>query len=313
MHVSRIDLNLFIVFEAIYSEGSITRAAEVLHLTQPAISHALARLRDVLSDDLFIRTARGMRPTPYADQLIGTVRQSLNHLQRGLQQSVEFTPGRLNTQFRLSIRDMFEALLLPELIRRCRHDAPEVTFSCVRVPREQLVHDLASGRVDVAADILLSHDDSIVHEKLSEDHLVCLLRKGHPASEREWTLGEMLKWPHALVSSREHGPGYEDVQLSRHGLQRKIGLRTPHFFGAALVVAQSDLVLCAPQRFAEILRRRLGLEVRPFPMTLGALELYLYWHHSMDQEPAHRWLREQVKQAMGNISGQNSPDLVVKD
>ncbi|OZG74562.1 LysR family transcriptional regulator [Hahella sp. CCB-MM4] len=301
MHISRIDLNLFVVFEAIYSEGSITRAAEVLHLTQPAVSHALGRLREVLSDDLFIRTAKGMRPTPYADQLIGTVRQSLNQLQRGLQQSVEFSPERLNTQFRLSVRDMFEALLLPELIRNCRHAAPEVTFSCTRVPREQLLHDLASGRVDVAADILLGHDESIVHEKLSQDHQVCLLRKEHPALNRDWSLAEMLKWPHALVSSREHGPGYEDVQLSRHGLQRKIGLRTPHFFSAALVVAQSDLVLCAPQRFAEILHRRLGLVIKPFPMTLAPLELYLYWHHSLDQEPAHRWLREQVKQAMGNI------------
>ena len=299
MHISRIDLNLFVVFDAIYSEGSITRAAEVLHLTQPAVSHALGRLREVLSDELFIRSARGMRPTPYADQLIGTVRQSLNQLQRGLQQSVEFTPSRLNTQFRLNIRDMFEVLLMPELIRCCRRYAPEVTFSCIRVPREQLIHDLASGRVDLAAEILLNHDESIVRRKVSEDRLVCLLRTGHPALEKDWTLAEMLRWPHVLVSTREHGPGYEDVQLSRHGLQRQIGLRTPHFFSAALVVAQSDLLVCAPERFANILSRRLGLMVKPFPMTLAPLELYLYWHYSVDQEPAHRWLREQVINAMG--------------
>ncbi len=301
MHISRIDLNLFVVFDAIYSEGSITRAAEVLHLTQPAVSHALGRLREVLSDELFIRSARGMRPTPYADQLIGTVRQSLNQLQRGLQQSVEFSPSRLNTQFRLNIRDMFEVLMMPELIRRCRRHAPDVTFSCVRVPREQLIHDLASGRVDLAAEILLNHDESIVHQKVSEDRLVCLLRAEHPALEKDWTLAEMLHWPHVLVSAREHGPGYEDVQLSRHGLQRKIGLRTPHFFAAALVVAQSDLLFCAPERFANILSRQLGLVIKPFPMTLAPLELYLYWHHSMDQEPAHRWLREQVIHAMGGI------------
>ncbi|WLQ13468.1 LysR family transcriptional regulator [Hahella aquimaris] len=298
MHINRIDLNLFVVFDAIYSEGGITRASEVLHLTQPAVSHALNRLREALGDELFIRSSRGMTPTPYAHQLIGTVRQALNQLQRGLQQGQEFAPAQLETSFRLCVRDLFDVLLLPALIKNCRAIAPKVVFNCLRTPREQILHDLASGRIDLAADVLISHDDSICHEKLFEDRLSCLLRKDHPALADEWNLAEMLRWPHVQVSSREHGPGYEDIQLSRHGLQRKLGLRTPNFYGAALTAANSDLILCAPEQVARRLTQTIPLQVMPFPLTLPPLETYLYWHRSTDREPAHIWLREQTQEAL---------------
>lgn len=300
MHISRIDLNLFVVFEAIYTEGSITRAAEVLHLTQPAVSHALSRLRETLGDDLFVRSSRGMRPTPFAKQLIGTVRQSLGQLQRGLQQSHEFQPDQLNTTFRLYLRDLFEVLLLPELIASSKSQAPNVIFNCLRVPREQIQHDLASGRIDLAVDVLMSHDSDIKHEKLSGDRLVCLMRNQHPLLQTEWGLAEMLNWPHILVSSREHGPGFEDIQLSRHGLERQIGLRVPQYFGAALVLCRSNMLLCAPEQLARLLTVNLPLACRPFPITLSEFEVYLYWHHSVDQEPAHQWLRQLVKQTCFN-------------
>src|SRR5690606_3029651 len=115
MHLSRIDLNLFVVFEAIYSEGSITRASEVLHLTQPAVSHALARLRETLKDELFIRTRRGMTPTPLAQQIIGSVREALQRLQITVQENREFDASQLQKTFRLSLRDIFEVMLLPSL------------------------------------------------------------------------------------------------------------------------------------------------------------------------------------------------------
>jgi DNA-binding transcriptional LysR family regulator len=302
MHNIKIDLNLFIVFEAIYSEASITRAAEVLHLTQPAVSHALNRLRDALGDDLFLRTSKGMRPTPYAKQLIGTVRQSLGQLQRGLQTGRIFEPGQLTTVFRLCLRELFEVMLLPELVNQCRLLAPAVSFNCLRVPRHQIQHDLASGRIDLAADVLMSHDADIKHKKLSGDHFVCLLRSQHPALKAAWNVAEMLAWPHILVSSREHGQGFEDIQLARHGLERRIGLRVPQYLGAGLVLTQSDMLLCAPARFATVLTELLPLTCKPFPVDLAELEIYLYWHHSVDKEPAHQWLRELVEKVWLNIA-----------
>lgn len=300
MHIGKFDLNLLVVFDAIYSEGSITRAAEVLHLTQPAVSHALSRLRESVDDELFIRTARGMRPTPYASALIGPVRQALAQLQRGLYQGKTFQPRELATTFRLSVRELFEAFLLPDLIQSSLTQAPNITYNCLRVPREQIFHELASGRVDLAVDVLSNADDNIYQRPLLEDQLVCLLRPQHPALGKTWNLSEMLAWPHAMVSSREHGPGFEDLQLSRHGLQRKIGLRTSHFFSAALVIAQTDLILCAPARFAHLLRERFGLSVKAMPITLPKLELYLYWHQNTHLDPAHRWLRQELVHLVEN-------------
>ena len=293
-NISRLDLNLFPVFEAIYREGNLSRAAEVLHLTQPAVSHALARLRDALDDPLFVRRGRNMVPTPRARQLIGPVRQALTTLHTGVEQSRHFDPGRLQRTFRISLRDLFEVMVLPHLMQRLREQAPGVTLSVVRTPRQQIEHDLATGRVDFAADAWFNPGSAIAHVPISDDRLVCLMRPGHPALSGEWSLGTMLRWPHVLVSSREQGGGYEDVQLARHGLSRTVALRTPHYFSAALVVAQSELMLCAPARFARLLRRAVALDERPFPLTLPPLEVFLYWHRLHDTDPAHQWLREQI-------------------
>ena len=298
MHLSRIDLNLFVVFEAIYSEGSITRAAEVLHLTQPAVSHALARLRETLKDDVFVRTQRGMAPTPLAQQMIGSVREALQRLQLTVQENRSFEPSELQKTFRLGMRELFEVMVLPRLSKEVGRLAPQVELNCLRVARQEIAHDLASARLDVVADVLISHDDSICHQKLREDHLVCLLRPDHPLAQQGLSLESYLTLRHVLVSSRERGPGYEDIELSRHGLSRNIGLRTPHYYAAALVVAETDMVLTVPASFAEVLCRQVALQLHEFPIPLPPLEVYLYWHRNFDRDPANRWLREQILAAV---------------
>ncbi|MCP5161183.1 MAG: LysR family transcriptional regulator [Hahellaceae bacterium] len=294
MNLSRIDLNLFVVFDAIYTEGSLTRASEVLHLTQPAVSHALARLRDTLGDELFIRAKRGVSPTPLAQQLIVPVRESLQRLQTTLQVHREFEPQELQRVFRLSLRDIFEVMLLPALTAELAQQAPGVNLICMRVGRDALAHDLATGRIDLAAEVLITHDDSICHEKLQDDRLVCLIREHHPRQD-SLTLEGYLELKHVLVSSRERGPGYEDIELSRHGLSRHIGLRTQHYYAAALVASQTDMVLTVPHRFARILQHNAPLQIREFPLPLAPMEVYLYWHRNLDSDPANRWLREKIK------------------
>src|SRR5690606_19774169 len=168
MHLSRIDLNLFVVFEAIYSEGSITRAAQVLHLTQPAVSHALARLRDTLQDELFVRSQRGMTPTPLAQQIIGPVRASLQGLQTAVQENGEVAAKRLDETFRLSLPDIFACTPLPRPTRAIKPLAPLVELTGLRGERCELQQGLARGHLDLAADVLISHEDSICHPKLKE-------------------------------------------------------------------------------------------------------------------------------------------------
>ncbi|RMF18387.1 MAG: LysR family transcriptional regulator [Gammaproteobacteria bacterium] len=216
-------------------------------------------------------------------------------LQTGIGESRVFDPARLNRTFRISLRDLFEVMVVPSLVARLRSTAPDVSLNVVRTPRQQIEHDLMSGRIDFAADAWFNPAPAIAHTKISEDHLVCLMRPEHPlGSDADWSLNGLLAWPHVLVSSRETGGGYEDVQLARHGLSRRVALRTPHYFSAALVVAQSDMILCAPARFARVLRRAVALVERPFPLTLPPLEVFLYWLKLHDTDPAHLWLREQM-------------------
>ncbi len=294
----RLDLNLFPVFEAIYREGSITAAADALHLTQPAVSHALARLRTALDDELFQRSRRGVRPTAMANQLIGPVRLALAQLQQGVDTSRHFEPGRLQETFRLSLRDMMEALLMPPLVQRCQAEAPEVRFNCLSISREKLVHELASGRIDLAADAWVAHDDSVIHEKVLEDDLVCLLRSEHPALSEAWDMQALLAWPHIQVSSREQGLGLEDQILARRGLRRRVQVRSAHYFSAAMMVASSDLLLSLPRSFALPISRELGLVMRPFPEASARLEYFLYWHRDQDSSPALAWLKQNLLQTI---------------
>lgn len=305
ININRIDLNLFLVFEAIYREGSLTGAAEVLHLTQPAVSHALGRLRQSLGDDLFQRTGRGVKPTVVANQLIGPVRLAIAHLQQGIQASQHFDPSTLHQNFRLSLRDMMEAMLMPSLVARCQQEAPDVTFNCLSVSREAIVHDLSSGRIDLAADAWIPHDDSVMHERILEDDLACVLRHGHPALSEEWSLATLLKWPHIQVSSREHGQGLEDILLARHGLKRRIGVRSAHYFGSAQMVCHSNLLLCLPTSFAQSLCQSFPLVQRPFPMTTARLDYFLYWHRDQAHSPALGWLRSMVLELLSGAVTRN--------
>ena len=298
-NIDRFDLNLLTVFVAIYSEGSITAAANTLHLSQSAISHALNRLREQLGDELFQRSGRIMSPTPAAEQLIGPIRQALVQIQQGLvactQQEGLDLKG-LTTRFRLCVRDSFEGLVLPELVAICSRLAPQASFASMRTPREQVLHDLRSGRIDLAIDILLPHDDQIQHVELLSDDWVCVISAAHPLLAEEWTLAGVLKYRHVMVSSREHGAGFEDTQLARHGLRREVALRTSNYLAAVQTVAATNYIICAPLRLAAALVAPIAgsVVVKPFPIQIPPLELYLYWHRRAEHDRAHVWLREQI-------------------
>jgi DNA-binding transcriptional LysR family regulator len=294
MHISRIDLNLLVVLDAIYTEGGITRAAEKLHLTQPAISHSLGRLRELFKDELFAREGRAMVPTPLARNLIGPVRDALRKLEVTLNELEAFDPASTQKRFNIAVRDVFESTLLPPLLRRVGRAAPSVDVAAVQVGRREIESELAAGTLDAALDVLLPLSDQVRHRRISLDRQVVVARKGHPAVRRGLTLATYLKQHHVLVSSRRSGPGLEDVELSRQGLSRRIRLRCQHYFAACRVVSQTDLVLTMPGTYARIANKQFGNQVLPLPLEMPPLDAYLYWHAGVDNEPANRWLREQV-------------------
>ena len=298
MHISKVDLNLFIVFEAIYAEGSITRASLKMNLTQPAISHALNRLRQLFDDPLFERQGHVMVPTPLARSIIDPVRQSLRGFEVTLNGVERFDAASSERSFSLALRDVLEASVLPPLMARVAREAPAVGLNTLQVGRRELESELAAGTLDAAIDILLPLPNDIRRTLLATDRTVVLVRRDHPLVNGKLDLDAYLKLEHIQTSSRRRGPGLEDFELSRLGLQRRIRLRCQHYFAACRVASQSDLALTMPERLARVVNQQFGNQILPFPLQMPSLDIYLYWHANVDNDPASLWLRGQINDAM---------------
>ena len=289
------DLNLFVVLEAIYREGNITRAGHQLNLTQPAISHALKRLRELLRDPLFVRQGPHMVPTPFTRNMIDEVRQALQLLEMNLHESRSFVPEHARRSFHLSLWEYTESLILPPLVQRLLLTAPGMTISTSRVKRRELEAELARGSVDLAIEIPMTMSDRIRKKALLREPFVVMARKSHPAIKDKLDLDTYLTQRHVQVSSRRHGPSLVDIELSRRGLSREVFLRIQNNCAASRVVNQTDMLLTLPERQARLVNLSSLNRVYPFPLSEPHLEAHLYWHESAENDPANRWLRHEIE------------------
>ncbi|EQM75561.1 LysR family transcriptional regulator [Stutzerimonas stutzeri] len=302
MNLNKVDLNLFIVFDAIYTEANLTRAGQIVGITQPAVSNALARLRETFNDPLFVRTAQGMVPTPMAQNIIGPVRNALQLLRVSVQESRTFNPLQANKTFRISMTDLTEAVVLPPLFQRLRRLAPNVKIESMLAKRRETTKELAAGRLDFAMDAPLNTDPQVRHVKLLEDRYVCAMRRGHPLAKDKLSVEEYLSLSHIHISSRRSGLGMVDLALGKMGQQRKIALRSQHYMMATQVIQQTDMAVTVPERFA----RRHDLHQIPLPVDIPPLETHIYWHESTDQDPANRWMREQMIEIAQQVTAQQA-------
>jgi len=298
----KIDLNLFVVFDAIYCEGNITKAASALHLSQPAVSHALGKLRRHFDDHLFIRQGNEMQPTPVAKNVIADVRESLQKLQVCLAQSRQFEPSTSKKIFTLALHGSLEATYLPVLMQRLNKEAPHINLiSNKRANRTELEHILASGSIDLAMDILLPVSDNILQSQLQQEEFVVIARKDHPCMQKQLNMDTYLAQNHVLVSTRSTGPGLEDFELARLGYHRKIGLRCQHSFPACRVLLTSDMILTLPKSAALMYSEIFDLTISPLPVPLPKSDAHVYWHVNVDKDPANKWLRNKIIMASKNI------------
>jgi DNA-binding transcriptional LysR family regulator len=298
----KIDLNLFVVFEAIYCEGNITKAASALNLSQPAVSHSLSKLRDHFDDPLFVRQGNEMRPTAVANNVVADVRESLHQLQVCLAKSRQFEPLTSRKHFTVSLHGALEPSYLPPLMKILTQQAPRIQLqSSRRVKRTELENKLASGDIDLAIDAMVPVNDNILHTKLEESKFVVLARKNHPHIKSTLDLACYLEQDHVLVSTRSTGPSLEDFELARLGAQRKIGLRCQNTFSACRVIADNNMLLTLTESSAKMYGKLLDLVIYPLPAELPALDVHLYWHINVDIDPANKWLRDKIIVTAGNI------------
>lgn len=307
MHVRGIDLNLLVVLDTILTEGGITRAAHKLNLTQPAISHALGRLREVFGDPLFVRDGRTMRPTPIARSLAEPVRRALRGLELSLTEIESFDPATSQRRFTIGVRDVLEATLLPPLMRAIQRVAPQVEIAALMVPRSELEAELAAGRIDAALDVRFPMSEGVRRLHIAEEAIVVVARKRHPVVKKGLDLDTFLGQEHIVVSSRRAGAGPVDQELTRLGLTRKVRLRCQHYFAACRVVAMTNLILAMPEHYAAIANKRLPNQIVPLPLEMPPLDAWLYWHSDVDRDPANRWLRELLVNVFRPPGGARAP------
>ncbi|QSP96342.1 LysR family transcriptional regulator [Marinobacter salinisoli] len=294
MALNRLDLNLLHVFDTIYREGSLTRAAQALNLTQPAVSHSLSRLRDHFDDPLFTRQGHQMVPTPLARRFRDSMRPGLTQIQTAVNQFHAFDPANHRKTYALGLRDILESTFLPPLMQRLE-PFRELEIVSQRVARREMESQLAAGKLDFAVDVLLPVSDQTAHQLLRKDRLVVLARTGHPFVSSPMTMADYLRHQHVLVSSRSEGPGIEDFELSRLGVQRNIRLRCQHYYAACRVVEQSDLLLTMPEAYARIIAERADIHILKPPADMPSIDVYLYWHKAYEREPALVWFRDQLQ------------------
>lgn len=297
MRLEKVDLNLFVVFDAIYRERSVTKVAEHLNLTQPAVSNALNRLRQTFDDPLFERTPDGMSPTPVADNVVADVRKALSLLGRSVSSNASFDPATSEKAFHLGMNSLAEALLLPLLYKRIESSAPHTTITSFYDSRDSATNDLKAGNIDILLDTPLVNAKHLSQMHLGESPYVVAMRKKHPMARRDLSMEDYLACGHIHVSSRRKGRGQMDVALHNLGFRRRIPMRVRNYLIAAKIAEQTDLLWTVPS----VLAKELPLQSTPLPFNVDPLVWNLYWPKGKENDPAIQWMSALLKESADTI------------
>ena len=302
MDLRQIDLNLLVVFNQLLMDRRVSTTADKLRLSQPAVSNALKRLRTLLKDDLFIRTSKGMEPTPYALHLIEPLGYALSTLENALNRRDSFDPATSNRTFTLGVTDIGEIYFMPTLMRHLSRIAPNVKISTLRHHPGQLNEDMASGKVDIAIGLLPGLTTGFFQRRLFKQRYVCMFRKKHPHASNPITLPQYKSLAHVGVTSVNTGHGEIDEWMERKGIQRNIQLHVPHFVAVGHILQSSDLIATVPERFAEKCAQPFDLTLSALPFKLPDIAIHVFWHSKYNREPANMWLRQLLVELFGEHS-----------
>jgi DNA-binding transcriptional LysR family regulator len=287
--LDRIDLNLFRVFDTVYRERSLTRAAKILNLSQSAVSHAIGRLRLSLDDPLFVREGQGVVPTPLADRLWPDVKDALTLFHHVVLRHQSFEPTRDITQLTVAMNDKLEPSVLPSITSKLHQTLPHLQLASIRLSRADLRADLVGGLVDFAIDVAQPVSSDIGHAPLLKDEFAVVSRETRMLDEAAY-----LAARHITVSSRRKGQSVEEIGLSRLGIERQVVVRCQYYETACRLVAESDLLLTMPLHQALAINATLGNVILPLPFSLPGIELHLYWDKQREEDPANQWLRREL-------------------
>ncbi len=302
MGLHGIDLNLLVAFDALMAERSVTRAGLRIGRTQPAMSAALARLRTLLKDELFVRGPAGLQPTPRALDLAGPLGRALADIQHTLAFTQDFDPATTAASFVLGLSDHPTFVVLPRLLAALGGRAPGVTLQVRNfTARDAAITMLDAGEVDLAIGVPPSPAGRILTRPLFQERFVSILRRGHPLAGGPLGLDGFLALSHLLVSPENDRFGEVDAALARRGLKRRLALTLPNMYAAPLLVARSDLIATVMAGVVEASGHAGDLAVLDPPLALAPVPHVLSWHRRNDGHPAQRWFRDFVVEISASL------------
>jgi DNA-binding transcriptional LysR family regulator len=309
-NIAGIDLNLMTAFEAMMIEGHVTRAAERVGLAQPSMSNALARLRALFDDPLFVRSPLGMRPTEKAKAIAPLISAALDNLRVAINEGGTFDPAKSDQTFRLATTDYAEMLIVPDLLKRMRAQSPGVRLLSLPYDRAVLEEQLERGQTDAGLSVLGRVSDRVKTEKQFDERFVCIARTGHPAISAAGTvdpfvaldLETFIRLDHVLVSRAGAPTGSVDRALAAIGYERNVVATVANFTALMHLVAQSDLVASVGERIAMQMSHLLGLSLHALPLEVSGFTMSMAWHQMTDADAGQRWFRDQLRAVCSDVS-----------
>lgn len=305
INFGRLDLNLLVHLDALLTERSVTRAAARVGIGQSAMSHNLARLRELFDDELLTRGADGMRLTPRAMTLVDPVRTALAQVEAVLLRDQSFDPATAVRTFRLGLSDSMEILIVPRLLARMREIAPGIHLRLYNVDTSRLLDDLDADEVDLALSYGPIQQGQLHHKQrvLFTESFLCMFNAEKTGITPPISLEDYIRLPHVLTSLRPGRTvrGSVDEALEELGLQRSVALTTPRFLTVPYLVVQAPVIVTMGARLARRFAAELGLSLSPPPVKVKDITVSLVWHASYQHDPAHVWLRDQLVQLVAEL------------
>ena len=292
----RIDLNLLVILDALLSEQHVTRAAERLHLSQPAVSHALARLRDVLGDPLLVRAGSTLVPTARALELVAPLAEALAQVQSLLAPNT-FDPATARRTFRVAMSDYGAAIILPGLIRTLRREAPDIDLQISHASREGMLEGVLNGDIDVAAGVFPEMPNELRSSVLFEERYVCLLDRRSLPADGVLDLPTYLSRPHVLLEMRGSGTPEIERALTALRERRRVAISLPHWSVAPQLISGTDLILTVSSRSVRDIDQQ-QLIVLPPPFEIAPFTFVLAWHKRRGGDQALNWLNRRIEEGI---------------
>ncbi len=303
--LNRTNLNLMLIFYTLYRERHLTKTAETLCLSQPAISHSLKKLRAIFNDELFVKTSEGMEPTPTANQIDAAIEKGLLCFEQAISFNSDFDQASSNREFRIGLADYMNQKVQPHLINHALKHAPDVSFNLVptRLARiEESDGVLQSNDLDIVIALLDYIPQGPNHELLLEDRIGCIADSNHFGTQDTMPMEALIENPHIVLAHREDMPSLITEKLAERGLTRKVIAKSPHIMPLAKILPGTNLITCITESAASIICPGSSLKLYSLPFEVNPLKLCLLWDIRKDKDPGIHWLRKLLRDSMLPLS-----------